>query len=140
MTNILDGTKQTNSHWTQKEGKPILLIDFDHTITKKCLACEDGLDNDGIQEGAGEAILALSKDFRIWIYTGSGQHLDEAKTLQRLKSSIENTLIWNGIPFEKVLQTKPPACFIIDDRAIHHKSWTQTIQEIEKRRGKCIQR
>ena len=135
MKPIFDGTKATNSHWTQNEGKPIVLIDFDHTITKKCLACEDGLQNDGVQEGAKEAIEELSRDFRIWIFTGSGGHLAYAKPLQRTKSSIEAFLVRHGIPFEKVLQTKPPACFIIDDRAVHHTSWRNTMATIKKREG-----
>jgi len=130
---IRDGTDETNSHWTQTEGKPIILVDFDHTITKKCLACDDKLDDDGVQENAVKTLQELSKDFRIWIYTGSGVHLDYAKPLQRTKSSIEEFLKKYNIPFEKVLQTKPPACFIIDDRAIHHKSWRETGEEITRR-------
>lgn len=132
---IRDGTELTNSHWTQKEGKPIILIDFDHTITKKCLACSDGLKGDGLQENAKEAIQELAKEFRIWIFTGSGIHLDYAIPLQRTKASIEEFLRKHDIPFEKVLQTKPPACFIIDDRAIHHEGWEETIREIKHRRN-----
>lgn len=129
---INDGTEQTNSHWRQK-GKPIILVDFDHTITKKCLACKDRLNGDGLQDGARETLVELSKNFRIWIFTGSGEHLDLAKPLQRPKKTIEMWLRNYGIPFEKVLQIKPPACFIIDDRAIHHKSWRETSEEIKRR-------
>jgi len=121
-----DGTKETGSHWsTISNEKPIICIDFDHTITKKCMACDDKLNEDGIQEGAKEAIRLLSKRFRIWIYTGV--HPDYNPR------NIETYLKEYGIPFEKVVRTKPPACFIIDDRAIHHTSWENTISEIDRR-------
>ena len=100
------------------------------------MACDDGLNNDGVQEGAREALIALSSDFRIWIFTGSGLHLAYAKPHQRTKTSIEAFLRQNKIPFEKVLQIKPPACFIIDDRAIHHLSWKETMEEIANRKQK----
>ena len=61
-----DGTKETGSHWTIiSDEKQIICIDFDHTISTKCMACDDKLDGDGIQEGANEAIQTLSKTFRI---------------------------------------------------------------------------
>lgn len=123
---VNDETKLTGSHWTQLgEEKPIICIDFDHTISKKCLACADGLFGDGIQEGTKEAILELSKRFRIWIYTG---------VVKQFKSrDIEDFLAREGVPYEKIVRTKPPACFIIDDRAIHHISWKDTMSEIRRR-------
>jgi hypothetical protein len=39
----------------------------------------------------------------------------------------------HGIPFDRILQIKPPACFIIDDRAIHHTSWKSTMNTITAR-------
>jgi len=138
MKEIRDGNKHTNSHWTTfTETKQILLVDFDHTITKKCLACKDGLKGDGVQEGAKETLTKLSKDFQIWIYTGNYDLLKEIKIpIKRTVKAIGEFLKKNNIPFDKILQTKPPAMFIIDDRAIHHEGWIgekSTLKKIEKR-------
>jgi len=141
MRKILDGTKETLSHWTYNENeKPVLLVDFDHTITRKCLACDDGLKGDGLQEGVRDALQALKTDFKIWIFTGNpllvteSAGLVEGEKYGRTIQEIEDFLKKNDIPYDKIFQTKPPACFIIDDRAIHHCSWAQTMKEIEKRR------
>ena len=121
-----DGNKETGSHWSAVDDrKQIICIDFDHTISKKCLACDNKLTGDGIQDGAKEAIDLLSKRFRIWIY--SGTHPDyEVRDIESFLSKYD-------IQVEQVLRTKPPACFIIDDRAIHHISWDNTLSEIDKR-------
>ena len=121
-----DGTKETGSHWSTVDNeKPIIAIDFDHTITKKCMACDDGLNGDGIQDGAKEGMELLSKYFRLWIY--SGTHPDYKQR------DIEGFLKEHNIVVDRILRTKPPACFIIDDRAIYHTSWTSTINQIDKR-------
>lgn len=149
MKEIHDGTKETLSHWTFLDNiKPVLAVDFDHTITKKCLACDINLKDDKLQtkielqEGAKEALQSLSKKFKIWIFTGDPTLVTESAGLPngerygRKVSDIEQFLTKHDIPYDKVLQVKPPACFIIDDRAIHHKSWKETIQEIIKRMNK----
>jgi len=134
MKEIRDGTRETNSHWTQPKGtKPIILVDFDHVITKKCLACRDRLEGDGLQKGAKEALKFLKKTFKIIVFTGSCDKFAFAKDYRRKKTEIIKFLKKNGIPFDDVLQTKPPACFIIDDRAIHHKGWASTMEEIAER-------
>lgn len=134
MKEIKDGTPFTNSHWINLTGKKqIILVDFDHTITKKCLACKDGLKDDGVQEDCRAALMILSEDYQIWIYTGNYDLLGEKGSVKRSVESIRKFLEENEIPFDRILQTKPPACFIIDDRAIHHKSWFHTMKEIETR-------
>jgi len=134
MREIKDGTRFTNSHWKAVGSKkPIICIDFDHTITTKCLACSDGLEGNALQVGAKEAIIELSKDFQIYIYTGSKKYIKAGNPIQRSVSDIKRFLVNNEIPFDKILQTKPPACFIIDDRAVHHASWAQTLSEIKLR-------
>lgn len=136
---INDGIKETGSHWSQLDNeKPVILIDFDHTIAKDCLACaETGNLSMWAQEGAREAITQLSKQFRIWIYTGNINHLDKEDNpkfqVMRTIGEIAYFLDNNQIPYEKILQTKPPAAFIIDDRAIHHKGWNNTLMEISRR-------
>jgi hypothetical protein len=137
---IKDGTKETGSHWKNMTGqKQILLVDLDHTITKKCLACADGLEGDGIQVGCREALEKLSKTYQIWIFTGNYDYLDKSCPVKRSKREIRNFLTKHKIPFDKILQIKPPACFIIDDRAIHHTSWRSTFNTIIARESmtKC---
>jgi len=129
---INDGTKFTGSHWTcSDEEKPIICIDFDHTITTKCLACDDGLKNNEVQEGAIESIKALSKFFQIWIYSGDPKYVPNhwKSKAERIKKFLDN----HGIPYDKILCTKPPAIFIIDDRAIWHRSWFETMQILKER-------
>lgn len=131
---ILDGTPATNSHWKNLTGqKQILLVDFDHTITKKCLACASGLDDDGIQDGCKEALTKLSEIYQIWIFTGNYAYLNKSTPVMRSKGEMRKFLKAHGIPFDKILQIKPPAAFIIDDRAIHHTSWEETLNTIVAR-------
>lgn len=123
-----DGTIHTGSHWSVlSDDKQIVCIDFDHTISKKCLACDDSLKGDGIQDGAIEAVILLSKKFRIWIYTGSHPDYEER--------DIDKFLRFHGIRgyVERIVRTKPPAIFIVDDRAVHHTSWKSTLNEIDRR-------
>lgn len=142
MLECRDGTNFTHSHWTHfgKDGiKPILLIDFDHTITTRCLACKKGLEGDTVQEGTHQAVTELQKYFQIWIFTGCADLLPNYKNpkqYQRSIKDIEDILESNGIPYDRILQTKPPAMFLIDDRAIHHKSWSETMGEINRRLSK----
>ncbi len=132
-----DGNKLTNSHWKNLTGaKQIILVDFDHTITTKCLACEDGLQGDGVQKGCKEALIELSKDYQIWIYTGNYDYLDSEVPVKRSPQAIAEFLAKYGIPYDRILQTKPPAVFIVDDRAIHHTSWEKTRNEIARREYK----
>lgn len=138
LKEIRDGTKFTNSHWKALgKDKPIILVDFDHTITTKCLACNDGYSDNKVQRGAKEVLKKLHKDFRIWIFTGNYKYIDKKAELMKRKEDIRRFLIENDIPFDKILQIKPPACFIIDDRAVHHTSWYSTDKEIELRRN-CV--
>lgn len=116
----------TGSHWDwnlKYAGKPIICIDFDHTITTKCIACEQEGKHLVLQPGAKEAIIELHKDFFILVFTGRGGASKE----------IEEFLKANDIPFDMVRTDKPPSVFIIDDRAIHHRSWTTTMEELTDR-------
>lgn len=123
MKEIKDGTPETQSHWKQfGDDKPILCVDFHHVITTTCEACRQG-QNYTLQKGAKEALEQLSKTFRIVIFTGNPSGLSWLPT--DYKVHMEEWLRTNGIPFSQVLFTKPPACFIIDDRAIHHLSWAK---------------
>jgi hypothetical protein len=134
--NCEDGTEYTNSHWYQdtlSDRKPIILVDFDHTITTKCYGCNDGIECNKVQEGCKEALEVLSQHYEIWIYTGNTSLINKDAPCMRDVEDIERFLLDNGIPYDRVLQTKPPAMFIIDDRAVHHKSWLETLTDIRRR-------
>jgi len=132
---IFDGTPKTGSHWrhTGPHEKPILAIDFHHVITTRCCACpgediEDVLANGPPQDGVREALLKLSEDFYILIYTGSGSFWTPEQC-----RSITDYLCDHRIPCDDVRFDKPPAMFIVDDRAIHHLGWPETLGEIKRR-------
>lgn len=133
---IRDGTPATNSHWKNLTGKKqIILVDFDHTITMQCLACHpysENLDRE-VQKGCREALIKLHKTYQIWIFTGNYKYLDKSCPVNRAIPAISKFLMEHGIPFDRILQVKPPACFIIDDRAIHHTSWESTFDTIMAR-------
>lgn len=125
----------THRGWKISENrKPIICIDFHHTITKNCEACPDFSGEYELQEGAKEVIEELSKNFEIVIYTGNPKGLHWLPL--NYKEKIIKFLFDNDIHYDRFLATKPPACFLVDDRAITHKSWTNTMIEIKNRMGK----
>ena len=128
---IWDGTEKTNSHWdTSYSGhthKALITVDFDHTITKTCPACCNW---DGVyvlQEGVREALVELHKMFDIVILSGGGNYVPNYQAI------IQEFLEKHQIPYDRIEDKKPPACFMIDDRAIHHKGWEETLSEIQRR-------
>lgn len=132
---VYDGTPKTGSHWRHVgvRGKPILAVDFHHVVTTRCSACPgndlgDVHTNGPPQDGVREALLELCKDFFILIYTGSGNFWSPEKC-----KSIIDYLEDHKIPYDDVRFDKPPAIFIVDDRAIHHIGWTETLEEIKRR-------
>lgn len=143
MKEIKDGTPETRSHWKHlSDGKPILCVDFHHVITMDCEACKDGNRNYTVQKGVKEALISLRKTFRIVIYTGNPSGMSWLKNhlykggidgIFGYKAHMKWWLKQHEIPFDDIIFTKPPACFLIDDRAIHHTSWANTLSEINRR-------
>ena len=129
MTPILDGTEETGSHWhsSYHTHRTLITIDFDHTITKNCPACPDWNGEYILQEGVKDALSKLAKDFEIVILSGGGNYIPDYK--QRIITFLNK----HSIPYDRVIANKPPACFMIDDRAIHHKGWKETLSEIQRR-------
>lgn len=129
-----DGNKETGSHWiSPHKSKPIISVDFDHTITQNCVTCSDWDGKHRLQKGVKEALQKLSKDFDIVILTAGGNYF------RGYKRMVKKFLKENGIPFTRIDASKPPAVFLIDDRAIHHEGWEKTLEEINRRinsRGK----
>jgi len=132
MKSIKDGTPETNSHWTQIFDKPKLCVDFHHTITNNCEACPDFSGSYILQDRVKEVLMRLSKQFEIIIYTGNPDGLEFIKS-GTYKEGIKDFLKENEIPYSEILFTKPPAMFIVDDRAIHHTGWAETLDKIQKR-------
>lgn len=100
-------------------------VDFDHTITKKCLLCASNHDYGGIQEGAVEALKKLQEKYRIIIYSGRFREVD--------RELIEDFLKKHEVPYDEIVLEKPIARFMIDDRGLHHKTWDETLKEIKER-------
>lgn len=134
---INDGNHKTKSHWSPfiDVDKQTICIDFHHTITKNCEACDNGCTGKYIlQDGVVEALEKLHKKFRIVIYSGDPTMcIAEGKLPRFYVESIIKFLVNNHVRFDDIQFTKPPAMFIIDDRAIHHKGWDTTLLEIERR-------
>ena len=133
---IYDGTPHTNSHWVfgiQGE-KDKVCVDFHHVITKNCEACDGFSGEYELQEGAKEAIDMLRETFKIVLFTGNPTGLEYLP--KDYRDRVIKFLDDNGIYYDELLFVKPPSVFIIDDRAIHHKSWDETIMEIEERMSK----
>ena len=134
--NCKDGTRETRSHWDwMEEGKPILGVDFHHTISTKCGACPDeeygGLSAGLPQEGVKEALAELHQTFRIIIYTGYG--LVSAEKNGDPNQEIKDYLTKHHIPFDDVACKPYPFAFMVDDRAVHHTSWERTLSQIRLR-------
>jgi len=131
-----DGTPQTRSHWDwdiENFGKPIIQVDFHHTITERCSACPgetlgDTEANGPPQEGCIEALTELRKTFKIVIVTGSGAFWDESQC-----QTIIDYLDEHCIPFDEIRFDKIPYAYVIDDRGVHHRSWSETLAEVRNR-------
>ena len=131
-----DGTEFTNSHWDwdkNRWGKPLIAVDFHHTITDRCPACLTGDRYDATanglpQKGVARALRLLHKHFNILVFTGSGNFWDDEQCLV-----IAEYLKEHEIPFDTIRFDKPAAAYIIDDRGLHHRSWQETIADIWRR-------
>jgi len=129
MKPVKDGTKETHSHWhaSYHSHRPLITVDFDHTITKNCPACPDWDGEYVLQDGVRDALTELSETFDIVILSGGGNYI------RHYDKVIKDFLMKNVIPFSRIEVRKPPAVFMIDDRAVHHKGWKKTLKEIKKR-------
>lgn len=136
---IEDGSSDTNSHWSWNTGKPIISVDFHHTITTSCEACLHFDGNYHLQNGVKHSLEELSKDFRIVIFTGNPDGNEWIKDIDAYKKKIRTFLDINDMPYP-IHFVKIPSIFIIDDRAIHHKSWIETFAEIERRKRKVAEK
>lgn len=132
LKEVKDGSSDTMSHWSWKSGKPIISVDFHHTITTTCEACEHFDGKYHLQKGVKEALAELSKHFRIIIFTGNPDGNEWIKNVDAYKKKMRNFLDSNGMLYP-IHFVKVPSIFIIDDRAIHHRSWLETLEEIHRR-------
>lgn len=138
---VQDGNELTNSHWTviPEYGKPIVTVDLDHTILKFCGACNS--EQMELQEGALEGMKWLSERFYVIIFTGGCKPKVKKfndKVKWRTPEMIVNLLLSFGIPYDELRIDKPPAMFMLDDRAIHHEGWkgkNSSVLKIRRRMG-----
>ena len=124
-----DGSEESGSHWINLLDRPILGVDFHHTISTRCGACEPmdlrALAGGPPQKGVGEALKLLSQFFEIEIFTGYGKGFNK-----NAESNLKDYLTEHNIYFDKINTTKPSFMFQVDDRAIHHINWQDTIMEV----------
>ncbi len=99
--------------------KEILAIDFDGVIHDYKNPTK-GRRMGAPIEGAKEAIIKLSRQYKIVVYgVGGGT-----------PKFIEDWLKYFGIPYDEVTNIKPNAKYYIDDKAIRFIDWKQALQEI----------
>jgi hypothetical protein len=78
-------------------------------------------------KGAQEALQGLKKDgaiiviHSVWADTDERQH------------AISEWLRYFHIPYDFITNIKPNVDFYIDDKSIHHTTWSNTLAEIERR-------
>lgn len=49
------------------------------------------------------------------------------------RGAISEWLRYFNIPYDFITNVKPDVDYIIDDKAIHHTEWSETLKEINKR-------
>jgi len=133
---IRDGTPETNSHWTQLDGSPMeVYIDFHHTISTKCGACE-GEDINALsagvpQKGAYELLQGLKRmGFKVTIFTGY-RRVSEASARIELCEWLASHDLLQFI--DEVDVTKPKWAFFIGDRGVYHTSCFNSLAEVKRR-------
>ncbi len=133
---IEDGTEFTKSHWTTKWGTPkrppIINIDFDHTMTTDCPSCPGWNGEHHLQREAKETIIELKKLGFMIVVWSSGANYDGFGNYENI---IADFMKKHDIPYDRIDGFKPPAMFIVDDRAIHHTGWGNTLKQIKFRLG-----
>lgn len=104
------------------EWKPAILVDFDGVVAEYDGKWR-GEEHYGKLTGK-EALIELSKEYRILIYTA-----------RRKVENVKAFLSSNGVPFDNVLH-KPGAIAYIDDRCVVFKDWPSAIAEVKELRRK----
>ena len=104
-----------------------IAVDFDGVLHKYSLGWHDGSIYDDPIEGVDEALAELSKRYRVIVFTTRADTDDREQE------------VWGWLEKHDLAQyvsvvsaCKPPAMFYIDDRAIRHVDWTQTLREISQ--------
>ena len=100
---------------------PKLLVDFDGVIHFYRKGWHDGTAYDIPIPGAKHALETLtSRGYEVVIFS------------TRDAQQIKEWLILNRFPPYRITNIKEPALAIIDDRAIHFKTWFETMEIITK--------
>lgn len=103
-----------------------LAIDFDNTIHDPNNVPKGYKLGQPIK-GVQEALQGLKKDGAIIVV-----HSIWADTETHCEA-ISKWMRYFHIPYDFITNIKPDCDFYIDDRAIHHTTWGNTLAEIEKR-------
>jgi histidinol phosphatase-like enzyme len=117
---------------TEHNTNNVLCLDFDGVIHNDHLGFYDGTIYGNPIDGSVEAIIELSKKYKIVIYTCKA---NSNRPLVNNKTGIE--LIWEWLDkhniksyISDVTYNKPTALAYVDDKAIRFENWTETIRFI----------
>jgi hypothetical protein len=109
-------------------------IDFDGVIHNDYLGFHDGTIYGDIIHGAKDAIINLSKEYTIIIFTAKAK---PDRPLINGKTGVE--LIWDWLKkheidmyIKEVTSEKPRALTYIDDKAIRFENWDSTLNLFNK--------
>jgi hypothetical protein len=115
------------------EGKSTILLDFDVPVHRYSKGWADGTIYDPPTVGAFDAIRALSRHYKVVIFTTRATNNGAVDLIARwfelygLEPEILDKL--------EITNVKQPALFQIDDRAIRFNNWTQAMLEIVEHYG-----
>lgn len=98
-----------------------IAIDFDGVIHKYSKGWQDGSIYDEPVDGVKEALLELSKEYELVVFTA--------------RSDLKSVVNWIAEHLQLgiiVTNQKPPALAYIDDRGIRFTNWSKTLEELKK--------
>lgn len=106
-----------NKSTKSAKSKPVIAVDFDGVL---CIS-DKGKMSEPLS-GSLEALeMFIEWGYDIVIFTLRAKN----------KRHVEDWLDFYGIPYKEVTDRKPQADFYIDDKAIRHINWADTLSQIQ---------
>ncbi|KKM96190.1 hypothetical protein LCGC14_1180580 [marine sediment metagenome] len=110
------------------KAKKTIAIDFDGVIHAYSKGWQEGVIYDEPVEGVIEALVKLSKDYKLVIYTtrvNTEYFPENDAQMLMIKNWLRRNLMDANI---EVTDRKPPAIAYIDDRAIRFTNWPDMVK------------
>jgi hypothetical protein len=123
----------SNKFPSQFKGEAVnIAIDFDGVIHDDNLGYHDGTCYGNAIEGSLEAVIELSKTFRIVVFTAKAKPSRPLVNGKTGKQLVEEWLESKGyMPFiSEVTAEKPRACLYIDDNGYRFENWKKTMDDL----------